>query len=146
MRDRTWKRVASHGLAYAGLGVGSAVISNDLGSAPLQAAIRVGILLVAVAVFHRHLRSELARSAGRLVPPALVTASALASGTFLLAVFAVGMSWKDSPSVPSSLLWALPAWPVATGLPAFAGAIVFGRWIAGSRARTASPERGGDAA
>ena len=102
--ERSWQRVASFGLVYFGLGVGSAVISNDVDSAPVQASMRVGIFLVAVAVFSCHLRVELARSAERLGASALISSSALAVGTFLLAVYAVSMSWWDSSHVPTSLL------------------------------------------
>jgi len=125
--ERSWPRVASIGLIYLGLGVGSAVISNDLESATVQVSIRVGIFLVAVAVFYWHLRIELARSAGRHGVSALMTSCALAFGTFLLAIYAVGTSWWDSSRLPTSLLSALLVWPVAAGLPAFLGALVLGR-------------------
>jgi len=124
--DRRWQRVVSVGLMYLGLGVGSAVISNDLESAPVQASIRVGILLVAVAVFYYHLRVELARAAQRLGASALTTSSAVALGTFLLAVYAVSLSWWDSSHLPTSLLSALLIWPVATSLPAFCAALILG--------------------
>lgn len=122
--------MASIGLVYLGLGVGSAVISNDLESAPVQASIRVGIFLGAVAVFYRHLRIELARSAGRHGASALIASSALALGTFLLASYAVSLSWWGSSRLSTSLLWALLVWPVATGVPAFLGALVLGRVMA----------------
>lgn len=125
--EKSWQRVASNGLVYFGLGVGSALISNDLESRPVQATVRVGIFLIAFAVFYGHLRIELARSAGKHGPSALIASSALALGTFLLASYAVSMSWWDSSRVPTSLLLALLIWPVATGLPAFLGALVLGR-------------------
>jgi len=124
--ERSWQRVASIGLVYLGLGVGSAVISNDLDSAPVQASIRVGILLVAVAVCYCHLRVELARSAQRLGASALITSSAVALGTFLFAAHAVSLTWWDSSHVPTSLLSALLIWPVATSLPAFLAALILG--------------------
>jgi len=122
--------VASFGLMYLGLGVGSAVISNDLDSAPVQASIRVGIFLVAVAVFSCHLRVEIARSAQKLGASALISSSAVALGTFQLAVYAVSLSWWDSSHVPTSMLSALLIWPVATGLPAFLAALVLGSVMA----------------
>lgn len=137
--ERPWQRVASLGLIYLGLGVGSAVISNDLETAPLQASIRVGILLVAIAVFYCHLRVELARSAEAIGASALLTASALALGTFLLAVHAVSISWWDSSHVPTSLLLALIIWPLATSLPAFLAALVLGGVLMRFRRRTRSP-------
>lgn len=133
-----WQRVAGFGLIYLGLGVGSAVISNDLDSAPVQASIRVGIFLVAVAVFYGHLRVELARSAQRLGASALITSSAVALGTFLLAVYAVSLSWWDSSHLPTSLLSALLIWPVATSLPAFLAALVLGRVMVRFNRRTKS--------
>lgn len=129
--ERSWQRVASIGLVYLGLGVGSAVISNDLESATVQAALRVGIFLVAVAVFYCHLRIELARSAWKFSASALITSSALALGTFLLALFAVATSWWDSSRLPTSLLLAMLIWPVATGFPAFLCALVLGRVMVG---------------
>lgn len=144
--ERSWQRVASIGLVYSGLGVGSAVISNDLESAPLQASIRVGIFIVAIAVFCRHLRIELARSAGRHGASALIASSALALGTFLLALYAVSTSWWDSSRLPTSLLWALLIWPVATGLPAFLGALVLGRMMVRFHRRRKSQAYGNDAA
>lgn len=135
VRDKPWQRVASIALVYLGLGVGSAVISNDLESAPVQASIRIGIFLVAVAVFCWHLRIELTRSGGRHGASALMTSSALALGTFLLAVYAVSTSWWDSSRVPTSLLAALLVWPVATGLPACLGALVLGRVMVRFRGR-----------
>jgi hypothetical protein len=136
--ERWWQRVVSVGLMYLGLGVGSAVISNDLESAPVQASIRVGILLVAVAVFYCHLRVELARSAQRLGASALITSSAVALGTFLLAVYAVSLSWWDSSHLPTSLLSALPIWPVATSLPAFLAALILGSVMVRFHRRTKS--------
>lgn len=144
--ERSWQRVAGFGLMYLGLGVGSAFISNDLESAPVQASIRVGIFLVAVAVFYYHLRVELARSAERLAASALLTSGALALGTFLLALYAVSISWWDSSQLPSSLLWALLLWPVATGLPSFLGALVLARVMVRFHRRPKSQPRGNDAA
>jgi hypothetical protein len=123
---------------YLGLGVGSAVISNDLESAPVQASIRVGILLVAVAVFYCHLHVELARSAQRLGASALITSSAVALGTFLLAVYAVSLTWWDSSHLPTSLLSALLIWPVATSLPAFLAALILGSVMVRFHRRTKS--------
>jgi hypothetical protein len=136
--EGSWQRVASIGLVYLGLGVGSAVISNDLDSAPVQASIRVGILLVAVAVGYCHLRVELARSAQRLGASALITSSAVALGTFLLAVHAVSLTWWDSSHVPTSLLSALLIWPVATSLPAFLAALILGSVMVRFHRRTKS--------
>lgn len=130
--------MASVGLIYLGLGVGSAVISNDLESAPVQAAIRVGILLVAVAVFYYHLRTELAGSAQRLGASALTASSAVALGTFLLAVYAVSLSWWDSSHLPTSLLSALLIWPVATSLPALCAALILGSVMVRFHRRTKS--------
>lgn len=138
-RDRSWPRVASFGLVYLGLGVGSAVVSNDLQSAPVQASIRVGIFLVAVAIFCFHLRAELARSAERPGAAALRTSSAVALGTFLLAVYAVSLSWWDASQVPTSLLSALVIWPVATGVPAFLAALAVARVSVRFRRRTERP-------
>jgi nitroreductase len=128
--ERWWPRVVSVGLMYLGLGVGSAVISNDLESAPVQASIRVGILLVAVAVFCCHLRVELARAAHRVRASALIASSAVALGTFLLAVYALGLSWWDTSHLPTSLLSALLVWPAATSLPAFLAALGLGSVMA----------------
>jgi hypothetical protein len=136
--ERWWQRVVSVGLMYLGLGVGSAVISNDLESAPVQASIRVGILLVAVAVFYCHLHVELARSAQRLGASALITSSAVALGTFLLAVYAVSLTWWDSSHLPTSLLSALLIWPVATSLPAFLAALILGSVMVRFHRRTKS--------
>lgn len=134
------QRVASMGLIYFGLGVGSAAISNGLESAPVQASIRVGIFLVAVAVFYCHLRVELARSAGRQGASALAASGAVAFGTFLLAVYAVSVSWWNSSHLPTSLLSALVIWPAATGLPAFLGALVLARGMVRFRRRAKGQE------
>jgi hypothetical protein len=136
--ERWWQRVVSVGLMYLGLGVGSAVISNDLESAPVQASIRVGIVLVAVAVFYCHFHVELARSAQRLGASALITSSAVALGTSLLAVYAVSLSWWDSSHLPTSLLSALLIWPVATSLPAFLAALILGSVMVRFHRRTKS--------
>lgn len=136
--ESSWQRVASIGLMYFGLGVSSAVISNDLESATVQAFIRISIFLVAVAVFYCHLRVELAKSALRYRASALITSSALALGTFLLAVYAVSMSWWESSHMPTSLLSALLIWPVATGLPAFLCALVLARVMVRLHRRTKS--------
>jgi hypothetical protein len=136
--ERWWQRVVSVGLMYLGLGVGSAVISNDLESAPVQASIRVGILLVAVAVFYCNLHVELARSAQGLGASALITSSAVALGTFLLAVYAVSLSWWDSSHLPTSLLSAFLIWPVATSLPAFLAALILGSVMVRFHRRTKS--------
>lgn len=137
--ERSWQRVTCFGLMYLGLGVGSAAISNDLESATVQASVRVGILLVAVAVFYCHLRVELARSAERRGASALLTSSAVAFGTFFLAVYAVSMSWWDSSHLPTSLLSALVIWPVATSLPAFLAALGLGSVLVRFRRRKGNP-------
>lgn len=133
---RSWQRVARFGLVYLGLGVGSAIISNDLESAHVQASIRVAIFLVAIAVFYCHFRVELARSAENLRASAVNTSVALAFGTFLLAAYAVGMAWRESSHLPTSLLAALLIWPVATSLPAFLAALVLGSVMVRFRRRT----------
>ena len=134
--EKSWQRVASSGLVYLGLGVGSAIISNDLESTLVQASIRVGIFLVAVAVFYCHFRVELTRSAERLLASALITSGTLAFGTFLLAAYAVSMAWRESSHLPTSLLSALLIWPVATSLPAFLAALVLGSVMVRFRRRT----------
>jgi hypothetical protein len=137
--ERSWQRVAGFGLVYLGLGVGSAISSNDLESALIQASIRVGIFLVALAVFYCHLRIELSRSAGRIRASALMTSGALAFGTSLLAAYAVSMAWRESSHLPTSLLSALIIWPVATSLPAFLAALVLGSVMVRFRRRTKGP-------
>lgn len=134
--EKWWQRVASFGLVYLGLGVGSAIISNDLESALVQASIRVGILLVAIGVFNCHFRAELARSVENVRASALITSGALAFGTFLLATYAVCMEWLESSHLPVSLLAALLIWPVATSLPAFLAALVLGSVMVRFRRRT----------
>jgi hypothetical protein len=124
--ERSWQRVVSFGLVYLGLGVGSAMISNDLESALLQASIRVGIFFIAVVVFYCHLRVERIRSVTRLQATALMTSGAVAFGTFLLAAYAVSMAWREYSHLPTTLLVALLIWPVATGLPAFLASLVLG--------------------
>lgn len=124
--EKSWQRVASIGLVYLGLGVGSAIISNDLESALVQASIKVGIFLVGIGVFICHFRAELARSAENLRVSAMIASGALAFGTFLLATYAVSMQWLESSHLPTSLLAALLIWPVATSLPAFLAALVLG--------------------
>jgi len=141
-----WQRVATFGLVYLGLGVGSAIISNDLESASLQASIRVGIFVVAVAFFYWHFHVELARSTGRLRVSALITSGALAFGTLLLAFYAVGAAWWNSSHLPTSLLPALLIWPVATSLPAFLAALVLGSVMLRIRRRAKGPVDGNDAA
>ena len=141
-----WQRVATFGLVYLGLGVGSAIISNDLESASLQASIRVGIFVVAVAFFYWHFRVELARSTGRLRVSALITSGALAFGTLLLAFYAVGAAWWNSSHLPTSLLSALLIWPVATSLPAFLAALVLGSVMLRIRRRAKRPVDDNDAA
>jgi vacuolar-type H+-ATPase subunit I/STV1 len=143
---RPWQRVATFGLVYFGLGVGSAIISNDLESAPVQASIRVGIFLVAVAFFYWHFRVELGRSDERLRASALITSGALAFGTLLLAVYAVSTAWWDSSHLPTSLLSALLIWPVATSLPAFLAALVLGSVMLRIRRRAKGLVDGNDAA
>lgn len=133
--ERPWQRMASFGLVYLGLGVGSALLSNDLESATVQASVRVGILLVAVAVFYGHLRVELARSGERLRVSGLTTSGAVALGTFLLALYAVSAAWRDASRLPTSLLSALLVWPVAAGLPAFLAALILGSVILRFRRR-----------
>jgi hypothetical protein len=143
---KPWRRVATFGLVYFGLGVCSALISNDLESAPVQASVRVGIFLVAVAFFYCHCRVELAGSAERLRASALITSGALAFGTFLLAGYAVSTAWAASSHLPISLLPALLIWPVATSLPAFLAALVLGSLMVRIRRRARGPVDGSDAA
>jgi hypothetical protein len=131
--------VASFGLVYLGLGVGSAIVSNDLESALVQASIRVGVFLAAVAVFYRHLRVELVSSGESVRTSALMTSGALGFGTFLLAAYAVCMAWRESSQMPTSLLAALLIWPVAAGLPALLAALVLGSVMVRFRRRTKGP-------
>ena len=136
MLERSWRRVASFGLVYLGLGIGSAIISNVLESRVVQASIRVGIFLVAIAVFCSHLRVELARSVENPRASALVTSGAVAFGTFLLAAWAVSMAWGESSHLPKSLLAALLIWPAATSIPAFLATLAWGSLMTRFRRRT----------
>lgn len=76
----------------------------------------------------------------------MITSSALAFGTFLLALYAVSTAWWDSSRLPTSLLWALLIWPVAAGLPAFLGALVLGSVMVRFHRRSKSQQGGNDAA
>lgn len=131
--ERWWQRVALCGLVYFGLGVASAIISNPLQAGLGQASIRVGILLIGIAVFYLHSRIELARTGENLRVSALLASGALACGTFLLAVYAVSMAWWESSHVGASLLAALIVWPVATSVPAFLVALMLGKVMVRTR-------------
>jgi hypothetical protein len=124
--EQAWKRVILVGLIYLALGVISAVVSNPLRSEFLQAAIRISIFLVALAVYYYSLRLEMNRFDSGIKKSALLTSSAVAVGTFLLAVYAIGMEWWETSGVRNSLLTALIIWPVATGIPAFLMALLLG--------------------
>ncbi|MDH4107628.1 MAG: hypothetical protein OEW35_04880 [Gammaproteobacteria bacterium] len=127
--------MAIFGLAYFGLGVSSALISNPLQSELGQASIRVGIFLVGIAVYVSHIRIELAGLPGRPRAAALLVALGVASGTFLLAVYAVSMALWETSRVGTALLAALVIWPVATGIPAFLVALLAGAIRARARSR-----------
>ncbi|MBI5647108.1 MAG: hypothetical protein HY962_09240 [Ignavibacteriae bacterium] len=129
MLEKWWQRVASFGFVYSVLGISSAIISNDLETALVQASIRVGFFLLAIAVFYYHFRVELHRSTERLLASACITSGAVAFGSFLLAAYAVGIALLETSHVPASLLSALLVWPAATGLPALVAALVLGKSI-----------------
>jgi hypothetical protein len=127
--ERWWQRVGIFGLAYPGLGIISALLSNPLQPGLGQASIRVGILLIAIVVFYIHFRVEFARPPGNLRLSALLASGAVAIGTFLLALYAITAAWLETSQVGKSLLAALIIWPVATGVPAFFAALVLGKML-----------------
>jgi hypothetical protein len=124
---------------YFGLGVASAILSNPLQPGLGQASMRVGIFLVAMAVFYSHSRVELDRTRESPRVSALLTSGAVACGTFLLAVYAVGMASWESSHVGASLLAALIVWPVATSVPAFLVALVLGQVVVRAREKRNVP-------
>jgi hypothetical protein len=124
--ERPWKRVILVGLIYLALGVISAVVSNPLQSGFIQGAIRVGIFLFGLSVYYYSLQLEINRSDGSVKQSALLTSGAVAVGTFLLAVYAIGMEWWETSGVRASLLTALLVWPAATSIPAFLMALLLG--------------------
>jgi len=132
---RWWQRTALFGFVYLALGVTSAVFSNPLRSEVGQASIRVGILLIAIAVFCGHWSLEVARSPENSGACALRSSGAVAWGTFLMAVYANLMAWRESPGESTALLPALVIWPLATGVPAFLAALTLGVIRAGFRKR-----------
>jgi glucose dehydrogenase len=124
--EQPWKRMMLVGLIYLALGIVSAVVSNPLQSGFLQTAIRVSIFLVVLAVYYYTLHLELSRSVGNIKQSALLTSGAVVVGTFLLAVYAIGMEWWDTSAVRNSLLIALILWPAATSIPAYLMALLLG--------------------
>lgn len=136
--DRRWQRVAAFGLVYVGLGITSAIVTNPLQEGLAQASIRVGILFAAIAAFYSHLRAELAGRPEHLRKPALLASAAVACGTSLLALYAIGAAWLESAHVGNALLAALIVWPVATGVPAFLTALILGQVRAWARRRRAT--------
>ncbi|MDH3208259.1 MAG: hypothetical protein OEO79_16785 [Gemmatimonadota bacterium] len=121
--DKRWRRVATFGLGYFGLGVASAMISNPLRPGLGQASIRVGVLLAAIVLFYVHGRIEIASSPESLRKPVFLSSGAVACGTFLLAVYAVTAAWWETSTVPWTLLSALLIWPVVTGVLALLGGL-----------------------
>lgn len=132
-------RPAAFGMAYFGLGIFSAFVSNPMHPGMVQASVRLGVLLAAIAVFFWHGRLEFAGPPGRRAVAALRVAGAVAVGTFLLAAWATAMSRWETSRVDRSLLAALWVWPLVTGVPAFLAAVVLGRVMTAMRGRGSLP-------
>lgn len=124
--EQPWKRVMLVGLIYLALGIISALVSNPLHSEFIQVMIRMSIFLVGLAIFYYSIHFEITRYNGGIKSSALLTSCAVAVGTFLLAVYAIGIEWWETSGVRNSLLTALIIWPAATSVPAFIMSLLLG--------------------
>lgn len=116
-------RILRFGLVYLFLGVASAVISNPVRIAWLQAALRLGVFGIAVIALVSHIRMEVSESAGQVLRAVLRSAFAVAFGTLLLALFANLSAWLETGRTSASLRYAIAVWPIATGVAACLGAV-----------------------
>ena len=118
------KQIILFGLFYLVIGIMSALITNPMETAGMQAAFRLFALALAITVFVFHIRLELFQYSSSLLISALNGAIATAVGSFLLAVLANVYNILTAEDNKNQLLLALIIWPAVTGLLALLGGYV----------------------
>lgn len=113
------------GVAYVAIGTGTTVLAGSASSLVGVKAWRLAAWLLSLAVFGLHFALERRRSNSHL-HVALQVALGVALGALGVAALGpVRAHWAD-PSRTKLTLLSLVAWPIITGLPAFAAALIGG--------------------
>ena len=113
------------GIAYVAIGTGTTVLAGSASSLAAVKAWRLAAWLLSLVVFGLHFAMERRRSGSHL-HVAVRVALGVALGA--LGVAALGPArahWAD-PSRTKLILLSLVAWPIITGVPAFATALMGG--------------------
>lgn len=121
---------------YLLIAIASALISNPIESALLQAAARLAALGLSIATLAVHIRFEMIRLERSPRAAALTASIAVALGTFSLAVYANLLASRATSSTNHSMLLALLIWPVVTGILSFVAALVVAAMMNRFRARS----------
>lgn len=116
-------------LGYFAIGIASAVVSNPVEAAGLQAALRLFALLLGALVFANHIRFEITRLGCSVRGAAAWSSVAVALGTFALAVYTVFYNVLVRSNPASSIALVLVLWPLVTGVLSFVAALVLGRLV-----------------
>lgn len=125
--------------AYVVIGVGAAALAGAAASKPGTTAWRLTAWVLSIVVFGIHLGDSCLRRRVPLRRSAFQVAVAVALGAFVLAaVGPVRAHWSSNDTARVALL-SLVAWPVLTGLPAFAAALVGGYLIERTARRSPEP-------
>jgi len=121
---RAWA-VLLASIAYVVVGIGTAILAGVASSPPGVKAWRLAAWLLSLAIFGIHLAIERGRHAHRL-RVAVQVALAVALGALGVAAFGPVRSHWGEPHLLKLTVLSLVAWPVLTGAPAFAVALVVG--------------------
>jgi hypothetical protein len=126
------------GVAYVTIGVATAALSRTVGSATAASGWRLSAWGLSAAVFLCHAVLARPRAGSGIVSAATQVALAAGIGALLLAVVGPVRSHWAEPNRARLVLLSVIAWPLLTGLPAFAAALGAEYFIVRMTTRTPS--------
>ena len=118
------KTIIIFAIIYFFIGIITADISNPLTSSGTQVAWRLTAFAVSAVVFAVHIRLESIRLLHSPQMSAINTSSAVALGTFVIAVAANINAMLNGSSSKNWLALALLIWPIVTGVLSFLAAYI----------------------
>jgi len=121
--QQSFKAVLLASLAYLIIGIVFAILAKGASLAPMQTAWRLVAWFTSASVFTIHIWYEHFRLRNLPFKASLHVSLAMALGAMTLALAAYLQRLASSEN-PSSLAWAIIAWPLFTALPGFLIAFV----------------------
>jgi hypothetical protein len=127
------KRILIAGVAYGVIGIATAFLAGDAGSAAGVKGWRWAAWVLSAIVVALHIAQVFLRLRTPLLRGAIEVGLGAAVGGLLLAIAGPVRSHWGAPDFVRSALLSIPLWPLLLGLPTFGVALVSGYVLARSR-------------